>query len=184
VDSTYPESLSKAEMVGRDQVAELEIFLKKWVPGFGNAQLVSSGPNIGIRSSRQIKGLYTLTAEDILSFKKFDDAVTYCGYPIDIHPIKGEEPVNYSSLFRDGKYYSIPYGCLVNDRILNLVVVGRCISASFEAQAAIRTTPTMGAVGHAGGLAASIAASHNLPAKDIDIHCLRKKLQGQDAFVE
>ena len=184
VDSTYPQSLSKAEMVGRDQVAELEMFLKKWVPGFENARLISSGPNIGIRSSRQIKGLYTLTSEDILSFKKFDDAITYCGYPIDIHPIVGEEPVDYSVIFRDGKYYSIPYGCLVNDKILNLVVVGRCISASFEAQAAIRTTPTMGAVGHAGGLAASLAASQNVPAKDIDILCLRQKLQEQNAFVE
>ena len=87
-------------------------------------------------------------------------------------------------ILRDGKYYSIPYGCLVNDKILNLVVVGRCISASFEAQAAIRTTPTMGAVGHAGGLAASLAASQNVPAKDIDILCLRQKLQEQNAFVE
>ena len=184
VDSTVPESLSQAEMTGRDQVAELELFLKKWVPGFENAQIVSSGPNIGIRSSRQIKGIYTLTAEDILAFKKFDDAITYCAYPIDIHPIAGEEPVDYTSMFRSGDYYSIPYRCLVNVTITNLVVVGRCISADFEAQGAIRTTPTMGAVGHAGGLAASIVAGQNVPAKDIDICCLRKKLKEQGACME
>ena len=184
VDSTRPESLSRAEMVGRDQVAELERFLRKWVPGFAAARLISSGPNIGIRSSRQVKGLYTLTSEDILAFKKFDDAIAYCGYPIDIHPGAGEKMKNYSASFQDGRYYSIPYGCLVNDIVLNLVVIGRCISASFEAQGAIRTTPTMGAVGHAGGLAASMAAQNDLPAKDIDVSCLRQKLQAQNAFVE
>lgn len=184
VDSTDPESLSNAEMIGRDQAAELELFLKKWVPGFEKASMVSSGPNIGIRSSRQIKGVYTLTAEDVLAFKKFDDAITYCGYPIDIHPIAGETPVNYASRFRDGDYYSIPYRCLVNETISNLVVVGRCISADFEAQGAIRTTPTMGAVGHAGGIAASLAARNDVPAKDVKIESLRDGLKEQGAFIE
>ena len=182
VDSTCPASISKAEMIGREQVAELEVFLKKWVPGFENAILAFSGPNIGIRNSRQIKGLYTLTSEDILSFKKFDDAIVYCGYPIDIHPITGEPFEDYSPLFKNGDYYGIPYGCLVNDKVLNLVVVGRCISATFEAQAAIRTTPTVGAIGHAGGLGAAIAVETGISAKDVPYDILKKKLLSQNAY--
>lgn len=68
----------------------------------------------------------------------------------------------------------------VNDKIDNIVTVGRCISASFEAQAA---TPTLGAVGQAGGVAASIAAKEKVSARDVDIKLLHEELIRQGSFL-
>jgi hypothetical protein len=183
LDPTDPFSLTDAEIQGRKQVAQLEKFLIEYIPGFENACLISSGPNIGTRSSRSIKGIYTLTIDDILSFKKFDDAIAYSGYPVDVHPPDGGEVKTYQNLFKSGDFYSIPYRCLLNNSVHNLITVGRCVSATFEAQAAFRTTPTVGAIGHAGGLAASIASEQKTCPSKISPILLRKKLLEQDAFL-
>lgn len=179
-DATDPKSLSWAEVEGRRQVREIEAFLRARVPGFQNAVLVSSGPAVGVRSSRQIKGMYTLTVEDVLSSRIFDDAIAHSGYPVDIHnPDMGVEYKHLCS----GEIYSIPYRCLVNARVCNLVTVGRCISATFEAQSAIRITPTVGAIGHAGGVAAYLVARDNVAAVNISIGELQEVLKRQGAYL-
>ena len=70
---------SKAEIIGRKHVRELELFLKSKVTGFENSIVEYSGPRVGVRSSRQIKGLYTLTIEDLLTCKKFEDVIAHGG---------------------------------------------------------------------------------------------------------
>lgn len=191
-DSTEPWSLSRAEIEGRRQVRELEAFLKNRIRGFENSEVVYSGPAIGVRSSRQIKGLYTLTKEDLLSGKMFEDVIAHSGYPIDVHPPEGErtEKERQERLSEDkfhakeGHLCHIPYRCLINSEVLNLVTVGRSISADFEAQGAIRTTPIAGAIGHAGGVAASISALEDIDLPDIDAKTVQQVLQDQGAYLE
>jgi hypothetical protein len=183
-DPTDTFSLSKAEMTGREQVACLERFLKGYVPGFENASLMFSGPNIGIRSSRQISGKDMLKAADILEFKKPADSIAYCGYPIDIHPVEAGIKDHYVvPKFDKGDYYGIPMGCMLNDAVSNLITTGRCVSAEFEAQAAIRTTPTMGAVGHASGALAAVACKNEKNPCDVDAQKVRSLLKKQNGFV-
>ncbi|AOT69285.1 FAD-dependent oxidoreductase [Geosporobacter ferrireducens] len=181
-DATDPISLSKAEIKGRKQTRELARFLKSNIPGFENAQVEFTGPSIGVRGSRQIKGVYTLTGEDLIACRKFEDAIAHSGYPIDIHNPDGEG--TEAKKLKWGEYYSIPYRCLVNHKINNIITVGRCISADFEAQAAIRLTPTAGAIGHAGGAAASMIARGGFNAKEIDPKELRRILLEQQAFLD
>jgi len=181
-DGTDPWSLSKAETEGRRQAHEIAAFLKKRITGFENAHMVYTGPVIGVRSSRQIKGIFTLTKNDILNCTRFRDVIAHSGYPIDIHNPAGEGTSDKG--LKWGDMYSIPYRCLINDKINNLVTVGRCISATFEAQAAIRTTPTAGAIGHAGGVAASIAAKRDISLRAVDISELQHALTDQDAYIE
>lgn len=182
-DSTDAASLSDAEFVGRRQCAELDAFLRKYVPGFRSALLEFTGPSVGVRGSRQLVGRYTLTAEDIISRKKFASVIAHSAYPIDIHNPKGEgTDTTFMSEF--GTYYNIPYEIMVCEEIQNLLVTGRCVSASFEAQAAIRTTPTVGALGHACGIAAAMAAKGNGDTRKVDIKALQNKLIQQKAFLE
>jgi len=181
-DATDPWELSRAEIEGRRQVRELEKLLKEKVAGFRDAFIVCSGPSVGVRSSRQIRGLYCLTQEDLLECRKFYDVVAHSAYPIDIHNPDGTGKTHVK--LKSGDYYSIPYRCMVNSSVHNLITAGRCISTTFEAQAAIRTTPTVGAIGQAGGLAASLAASGDLPARDININELQDILIAQGAYLE
>lgn len=190
------EGLTRAEMIGRKQCEELYHFLVESVPGFENAKIAYSGPSVGVRGTRQIKGKYTLTNQDVLENKPFKSTIAHSGYPIDIHNPKGEGTVSVhanqteevahekfdKSVF--DSYYRIPYEIMITNEISNLIVTGRCVSASFEAQAAIRTTPTMTALGQAAGTAAAIAVSKKEAIGDIDIKVLQNKLIEQKSFIE
>jgi hypothetical protein len=181
-DATNPKELTQAEIDGRKEAAEFVTFLKKWMPGFENAEAAFTGPSIGIRGSRQIKGEYTLTQEDVVTCRTFDDTIAHSGYPIDIHSPDGEG--GKSVHLEWGQYYSIPYKTLISKKINNLITVGRCISATFEAQAAIRVSPTVGAIGHAGGVAAAIyVADQNSSVLDVNIKKLQKRLIDEGAFI-
>lgn len=182
LEPTDPWDYSKAEFVGRKQCRELEIFLKKYVPGFENSLTVSTGPTVGIRSSRQVIGMYTLTLEDLLEKKRFSDTIAHCGYPVDIHSPDGEGTESNTPQW--GDVYNIPYSILVTPELDNLLVSGRAVSATFEAQSAIRTTPTVGAIGHAVGVAASMAAIENVSVKEVDIKKMQQTLIKQGAYLE
>jgi len=182
-DATDAMSLSDAEYLGRRQCEELDAFLRTYVPGFENALLEFTGPSIGVRGSRQLIGVYTLTAQDILSRQAFSDRIAHSSYPIDIHNPKGEGTA--STFMREpDAYYSIPYSIMVCPQIDNLIVTGRCVSCTFEAQAAIRTTPTVGAMGQAAGIAAAQAAVRGCPTREIDIPKLQHSLLDQGAYLE
>lgn len=182
-DAVNAASLSDAEITGRRQCMQLDRFLRRYVPGFANAHLEFTGPNVGVRGSRQLAGAYTLTAEDILKRRKFDSVIAHSAYPIDIHNPKG---VGTDSRFlsEKGTYYSIPYEVLYCREIKNLLVGGRCVSASFEAQAAIRTTPTAGALGHAAGVAAALAAKADGDVTKVDPAEIQRRLREQDAYLD
>jgi hypothetical protein len=181
-DATDPWSLSHAEFVGRQQCRELEAFVKRVVPGFEHAIVVSTGPSVGVRSSCQIKGCYHLTAEDLLSQTRFEDTVAISGYPIDIHSPDGEGTEHGTLPF--GGMYGIPWRTLIAAQSDNLIVVGRCISATFEAQAAIRTTPTVGAIGQAGGIAAALAASQNISVHQVSVSELQDAIRQQQGYLD
>lgn len=189
-DSTDPWQMSQAEIIGRRQARELELFLKKNIPGFGNAVLIYTGPvQIGVRSSRQIAGVYTLTEDDLFYSRRFEDTVAHGGYKIDVHPPCDGYGEKFEKDFlkkRDltyGAFYNIPYRSLINSDVKNIITVGRCISATFMAQGAIRVSPIAGAVGHAGGAAASVSVKTGMLPTKIDYHDIQSVLKKQNAYL-
>lgn len=190
-------SISDAEIIGRKQCEELYNFVRKYIPGFENAQIAYSGPNIGMRSTRQIIGKYVLNAQDIISRKKFASTIAHSGYPIDIHNPKGEgtTAIHTSdkafdehdtssfdrSIFDD--YYSIPFEIMMTNEYKNLLVCGRSVSATFEAQAAIRLTPTLTAMGQACGTAA-VMALETEDVNNIEMNKLQEVLIEQGSYIE
>lgn len=181
-NSLDPLSLSRAETEGRRQVREIFAFLKARVPGFEEARLEMSGPRIGVRSSRRMLGDYVLTAEDILGNRLFEDDVAVCGYPIDIHSSDGAK--TKSCFLRWGTVYGIPYRCLTNSTVGNLMAAGRNISCTFEAQASTRVSPCCAALGHAAGAAAALAVAKGCMPNQVDVQLLRQTLQKQGAYIQ
>jgi len=179
VDGTKAEDLTYAEVEARRQMVELVNFLKRRVSGFENAHLLMSGSQIGVRETRRIIGEYVMTEEDILEARKFTDAIARGSYPIDIHSPTGEGTVIKRP--PPGASYDIPYRCLVPKNIDNLLVAGRCVSSTHEAQAAIRVIPIVVAMGQAAGTAAALAARLNVPPRRLDVSLLQKTLREQGA---
>lgn len=176
-DPTDPEQLRRAEEVGLAQVKEGEAFFRKYVPGCENGRVVELARQIGIRESRQIRGLHCLTKDDVLSYRQFDDVIAQCCYSIDIHEPNSDATTMIG--IPAGQHYDIPYRCLVPaDGPGNLIVAGRCISATQEAMSSFRVSPSVMAIGEAAGTAAAMVsetkvAFANLSVPDLQANLLR-----------
>jgi len=182
VDGTDPKDLTRAEIEGRKQMLSFVLWLKKSFPeAFGDSYIARSGPQVGVRETRRIIGEYVLTEEDILSARKFPDAVCKANYPIDIHNPLGEGTVIKHP--PSGDYYEIPYRCLVPKLIDNLLITGRCISATHEALAATRIMPTCIGLGQAAGVAAALSVKLKVSPRELNVGILRSTLKEQGAVL-
>lgn len=176
--------LTEAEIDGRRQAHEIFKALKQYVPGFENAHMIQTGPNIGIRESHKIDGVYKLTDTDVAENVMFPDAVAMGGYPIDVHAPKGTGDGTKKPKLIQGTWYSVPYRCLVTEALSNLIVAGRCISATHRACGATRVTPVLMAISQGAGSAAAIAAKEGCHVKAVDTDKLRDILRKDGAFLE
>jgi len=176
-----PLELTAAELEGRRQVWELYGFLKTHIPGFEHARMTSSGPRIGVRSSRRLKGLYRVTAKDLLNETIFDDAISACGYPIDIHSPDGA--ATDSTFLREGGFYTIPLRSLLNDQVPNVLAAGRNISCEFAAHASLRVSPSAGAIGQGAGTAVALAVKTKTDLFHLDLEALHATLRKAGAFI-
>jgi hypothetical protein len=150
-DGTIGGDLTKAQLQTMTQAYELLSYFKGCVPGFKNAYMGATG-GVGVRETRRIRGLYTLTESDIVNQVKFYDGVARGAFPIDIHQPDGAGME--STLV--AKAYDIPLRCLIPKGLNNLLVAGRCISTSYKAFASTRITATCMATGQSAGTAAAL----------------------------
>lgn len=171
VDATDPDALSKAEMEGRRQALEYLRFLREQVPGYERAELGGLSVQIGVRETRRIRGEYWITREDLLSARKFPDAIARCGAPIEEHHAGGDTRWEY---LPDGETVDIPYRALLPQGLENVIVAGRCLSASHEAHASLRSIGQCLAMGQAAGLAAALAKDGEV--RGVDLNELRMRL--------
>ncbi|MBQ9544039.1 MAG: FAD-dependent oxidoreductase, partial [Clostridia bacterium] len=181
-DPTDAFELSEAETEARRQVLEMFVFLKENSAACRNAQLVYVAPGVGIRESRKLKGVHVLSAEEIKSLTVFDDTIAVGNYSIDIHNPTGTGTTIYD--FKDEEYYSIPYRSLLPKEYFNLLVAGRCLSATHEAQSAVRIMPICACLGQAAGVAAALAKKTGRDAHTLDTGLLRETLRGLGAVLE
>ena len=159
--STDPVSYSKAVVFGRKMMRNIASYLVRHMPGFEHAFISREAAMLGARESWRIRGKYYLEEKDYHNQSRFPDAVCRTAWFIDAH---GE---NVSDKLPKGGFYEIPYRALVCDEVPNLIVAGRCISASFILQASMRIQPTCMSIGEAAGVAAAWGVSHGVAANDV-----------------
>lgn len=181
LDPTDPFDVSKAEMIAREQIFELYAFLKENSLAFKDSRIVSIASDIGVRESRMLTGEYVLTEKDLLELTMFEDRIALGNYDIDIHNPEGSGTSHY--YFKKGEYYSIPYRIMVPKEYDNLLVTGRCVSATHEAQASIRIMPICATLGEAAGIAASMMTAER-GNKKIDIQDLQAILRKNGAVID
>ena len=150
-------------------------FFNDYIDGMQNAYIASTPNGIGIRETRRIRGVYELSGEDVLQGRQFPDAIAHNGYCIDIHDPSGKK---WGARFiqSERSAYDIPYRCLVPLTLDGLLVAGRCISASHDAQGSIRIMPACMATGEAAGTAAALAVRSGCQPRAVDVAALQKAL--------
>ena len=159
--ATDPVSYSKAVAYGRRMMHNIANYLIAHLPGFEKAFISREAAMLGARESWRIRGKHYLVEDDYHSQSRFADAVCRTAWFIDAHGEKVSEKLP------KGGYYEIPYGSLVTEEVENLIVAGRCISASFILQASMRIQPTCMSIGEAAGIAAAWGLKKHIAANAI-----------------
>ncbi|WP_433432559.1 FAD-dependent oxidoreductase [Nonomuraea sp. CA-141351] len=168
--------LAHAEL-GR-QVFEFVRWFRNRVPGFGSCHLSAVGDRVGVRESRRVLGLYTMNAADVRTGSPFDDTIGRGAFPIDIH---SDDSPGLSHTDPVGSGFEIPYRILVPAGLGNLLVAGRCVSSTHEANGSLRITATCFTTGEAAGVAAAHAAASGKRVEDIDVTALQDSLRSRGA---
>ena len=179
VDGTNVEHLTDAEVAGREQVVQAARFLRERVPGFERSYIQEIAPQVGIRETRRILGRYVLTAEDVIGARDFPDAIGCNGWPVEKHVLGA---VEWCPIGGRG-YHQIPYRSLLPRRVSNLLVAGRCLSATQDAQAAVRVSGPCFAMGQAAGTAAALSLRRDVSPADLAVAELQATLRREGAYL-
>ncbi|WP_240914800.1 FAD-dependent oxidoreductase [Roseimicrobium sp. ORNL1] len=175
--------LTRAEMQGRADALAMFRAWKAEVPAFKDSYFLEAYPWIGVRESRRLLGQHVLNEDDIMKGRSFDDAIaTGCWY-LDLHPNK--TTLGSANDFQPEKVqpapYDIPYRSLLPQKIENLLVAGRCHSATRGAHASTRVTVTAMAMGEAAGCAAALALQSKAEVANLNGQKVREALTKQNA---
>lgn len=181
MDGTDAAELSAAEVLGRRQIAQVAGFLRE-VPGFERSYIVDIAPQVGIRETRRVRGLYQLTESDVLDCASFDDTVGVNGWPLELH-LKGDVEFRWPKIPGSRGFNHLPYRMIVPQGAANVWVAGRCASMSHEAQSAARVTGACFVMGQAAGSAADLALAGDHAADGIDVAALQARLEREGAFL-
>jgi len=172
--------LSDGELEGRRQIAEYFRFLRAEVPGFEQSAIVEIAPQVGLRETRRIEGVYALTGEDILSSAKFDDVIGLNGWPMEMH---ADGRIQWAFPRDDANTYNhLPWRMLVPRTVDNLLVAGRCAAMTHEGQSAARASGGCFVMGQAAGTAAATLGGARFA--DVDVAALQKKLAADGADLD
>jgi hypothetical protein len=175
-DCTDVKDLTRAEMEGRRKAVEALDALRGALPGFEKAKLRNFGPMIGVRDTRKIVGMYNLTGKDVLGEGRFDTSVGVFpefvdGYSILVLPTSG-------------RYFQVPYGCLVPVGIDNLLVAGRCVAGDRTSHAAMRNMMACTVTGQAAGVASAVSLSDGVTSASVDVGRVQAELRRQGARID
>ena len=179
IDGTKTEDLTRAEIVCRSQMPAIVKYLREFVPGFENCYIISAGSMMGVRETRHFKGVYTLNENDILTAKVFDDwVVRGAHFNFDVHNMTGSglDATGVQKHWTQPKGYTIPYGCLVPEKINGLLLSGRNISGTHIAHSNYRVMPICVGIGAAAGAAAAAAIKKGVQVRDIKGEELQDRL--------
>lgn len=176
------ESITAAMVEGRRRLEEYQNYYNRYVPGCENAVLMDSAPFLGVRESRRICCVETLTEKDFYDPQVKPNEIGRYSYPIDIHPVTADPngmqafSDHVACRHKDGESYSIPYGCLIPQNTRNLLVAGRCVGTDRAMQASIRVIPGCYITGQAAGIAAALCVHERVAPTEVDIATLRSLL--------
>jgi hypothetical protein len=173
INGNDPVALSQATVELTRQSQRIAQFLKAHVPGFEDASFI---PNafVGVRETRNIRGLYEINEDDIRAGRKFADTVGQACFPVDIHHPDGKSQ-EHIDIGGDGAY-DLPYRALVPAGFGNLLAAGRCISVSEYAHGGTRNMAPCMTTGEAAGVAAALCAATRTACPELSISRLQFKL--------
>ncbi|HTN59096.1 MAG TPA: FAD-dependent oxidoreductase [Protaetiibacter sp.] len=179
-DATDNRDLTRAEVQGRRDAFAIHAYLRDNVAGFEESRLQQTAPTIGIRETRRLVGVTTLTGDEVRAAAQPADSIALGAWPIDVHPVDGHAG---SHVMYVPEPFGIPYRALVPATTDGLLAAGRCISVDREALGSARVGATCTATGHAAGVAAALSARTGVQPRAVDVADVQAQLREQGALL-
>lgn len=186
VDGLDPASRAEAVELVKAEAPRIVDYMRDNLPGFGQAFLVGTAPELYIRESRHILGEYQLTINDVLENRDFPDRIGFGSYPVDI---QATGPDNWGWAVGRPAMYSIPFRSLVPLKVDNLLVVGRAASFTSLAAGSARVIPVGMVSGQAAGVAAAYSLREGITPRELALNPdhvsrLQERLKAQGAYLK
>jgi len=174
IDVADAQDLTRAEVQLRREAFGALRHLQMHVPGYAQARIAVTRPQLGVRQGRRIHGEYTVVDEDLQTSRRFPDSIARLGvYFPDWGPIYRKK----------GLAYDLPYRCIVPQSIDGLLVVGRAVSCDYVTCNTLRLIVPCLATGQAAGVAAGIAVELDCSPRSVPIDLLQRGLSAQDVYL-
>ena len=173
IDITDAEALTKVEREARRDCFRSLYFLRENMPGWTDARVSHTASQLGVRQGRRVRGVYTVTDEDLRSSRHFDDSIARLSSYLN----------GYKLYDPPGLDYDLPYRCLVPEKMDGLLVAGRCVSSDYLACNSLRLIVPCFATGQAAGVAAALAVRHQVQPRGVDVSELRDSLIRQNVYL-
>ncbi|MGV3503751.1 MAG: FAD-dependent oxidoreductase [Adhaeribacter sp.] len=177
-DSTTSETHTLANIQGRASLIKHVRFLRT-LPGCEKIKIVDMQTETAVRETYRIDGLYRITEEDFVTGKKFEDAVSYSYYPIDLHDEHGVVP----NQLKEGTVPTIPLRALIPRNSRNFLVAGRSLSSDRMANSALRVQASCMGMGQAAGAVAVLAHKSNKSPHQVPMRDIRKLIEAHGGIV-
>jgi hypothetical protein len=176
IDPTDVRDLTKGEIEGRQHVMWALAALKKYTPGFEAARLRTIGASLGARESRKIVGHHRLTEQEVLGQARFEDSIGICPEFLD--------GSGYVVLPSTGRYFQVPYGIILPQKVDNLLVAGRSVAGDKVSHAATRQMMCCSVTGQGAGVAAAVSVEDGVTCAQVDRSKVQKGLEKQGVRIE
>lgn len=164
VNPLDPRSREEARLLAEEEIPLIAEYIKQHIPGMSSAVLDGTAPELYIRQSRQMQGLYRLSVNDVLENRDFKDRIALGSYPVDI---QATGPHFKGDIIGRPQQYAIPFRSIVPGKIENLLVVGRSASFDALAEGSARVIPVGMAAGQAAGAAAALSIERGLSFQEM-----------------
>ena len=169
--------LEAAEISLRNQIRQVNQFLRTEIKGFEHIRTRVSASTMGIRESRRIRGRAIVEDADVAEGRTFPDVVVHrAGFCFDIHNPAGGGQAEPIEVARSAQAHDIPMGCLQPAGVENLIVAGRCISGTHRAHSSYRVMNICMAMGQAAGMMAASSLDAGTPVSEIQVADVQRRL--------
>ena len=176
IDPTDVWDLTRAEIKGRQRALWAVDALKKYTPGFERARLRTFGSSVGARESRKIIGAYDITEHDVKNQARFEDSIGIFPEFLDAAPVV--------IIPTTGRYFQVPYGIMLPQKVENLLVAGRCVAGDKISHSATRQMMCCAVTGQGAGVAAAVSIQNAVTCRQVDISKIQTALKKQGVRIE
>lgn len=177
IDGTDAKSVSQGVIDGRRESYALLEIMRAHFPGFANADIRQIAPVMGIRETRRIQSDYTLTIQDLIEGKEFDDCIALSGYGWDMPHPKNPSEQPFQGVERKSPFTPIPFRCLLPVGLDNVIMAGRCIGVEREVLGPVRVMGPCIAMGEAAGIASALTLQAKISFRQLNVSTLQKKIE-------